>query len=390
MAGEAVVIVATPAALAMPLPPPAEFRGKTFTLTAGDRLDRELLIEALELAGYERVDTVAEVGQWSVRGGIVDMFSPTQPSPARLEFFGDEVESIRLFDPTQQRSTAALDELVVLPSGRSTTADARLLTYLPATAPRDRRFPAPAGGVPGRAGAPTARGAGSTVVRASGAGAGDGGGAAAEDAELVLDANAVPGYAASSRRSGRDRALAAEGFTRAAGMPPTSARPISCARDLREHELEAAVVPSARRRPRRSRSRRASARRGFLIPALGLVVLTESEIFGARRRSLRRPKYQRGASVTAFTDLAVGDLVVHEDHGIGRYLGLKTMPVRVVGDAAAPGRAPREADFLLLEYAEGNQLYLPVERLDLISKYLGGDETAAARLDRLGGASGSG
>jgi transcription-repair coupling factor (superfamily II helicase) len=113
---------------------------------------------------------------------------------------------------------------------------------------------------------------------------------------------------------------------------------------------------------------------GFSIPALGLVVLTEHEIFGARRRSLRRPKYHRGAPVNSFTDLAVNDLVVHEDHGIGRYLGLKTMKID-----------QREADFLLLEYSEGNQLYLPVERLELISKYLGGEESAA-RLDRLGGA----
>src|SRR5207247_6578262 len=114
---------------------------------------------------------------------------------------------------------------------------------------------------------------------------------------------------------------------------------------------------------------------GFSIPALGLILVTETEMFGARRRTLRRPKYERGSPITAFTDLAVGDLVVHEDHGIGRYLGLRTMNI---GD--------RDGDFLLLEYAENNQLYLPVDRLDLISKYLGGD-TAAARLDRLGGAS---
>jgi len=105
-----------------------------------------------------------------------------------------------------------------------------------------------------------------------------------------------------------------------------------------------------------------------------VIVLTEGEIFGARRRLLRRPKYQRGAALTAFTDLAVGDVVVHEDHGLGRYLGLKTM---TVGD--------RDGDFLVLEYAEGNQLYLPVERLDLVSKYLGAD-ASAVRLDRLGGA----
>src|SRR2546422_4900533 len=114
---------------------------------------------------------------------------------------------------------------------------------------------------------------------------------------------------------------------------------------------------------------------GFAVPAVGLVVLAETEIFGARRRTLRRPKYQRGAALTAFTDLAVGDLVVHEDHGIGKYLGLRTMRI-----------SDKDADFLLLEYADNNQLYVPVDRLDLVSKYLGAD-AGAARLDRLGGAS---
>src|SRR5262249_10125265 len=120
LAGEPLVVVATPAALDVALPAPAEFREATLRLTPGDRLDRELLIEALRTAGYERTETVVEVGQWSVRGGIVDIFSPAQAAPARLEFFGDEIESIRLFDPTSQRSQATLDELVVLPLHEST------------------------------------------------------------------------------------------------------------------------------------------------------------------------------------------------------------------------------------------------------------------------------
>src|SRR5207247_8543589 len=112
---------------------------------------------------------------------------------------------------------------------------------------------------------------------------------------------------------------------------------------------------------------------GFQLPALGLVLLAEEDVFGARRRRLRRPVFQRGAAIAAFTDLNPGDLVVHEAHGIGRYHGLRTM--------AAEGR---DADFLLLEYAEGGRLYLPVERLDLISKYMGAP-SVAARLDRMGG-----
>src|ERR1043166_2165587 len=149
LAGEPLVVVATPTAIDVPLPSPPEFReatrrstpracrGPTLRSTPGDSLDRELLIEALEKAGYERTDTVVEVGQWSVRGGIVDVFSPAQTAPARLEFFGDEIESIRLFDPTSQRSSATLDELLVLPlheDGASAEAGRGLLDYLPPTA----------------------------------------------------------------------------------------------------------------------------------------------------------------------------------------------------------------------------------------------------------------
>ena len=102
-------------------------------------------------------------------------------------------------------------------------------------------------------------------------------------------------------------------------------------------------------------------------------MLCEEEIFGAQRRRLRRPLFQRGAAIASFNDLATNDLVVHEQHGIGRYHGLRTL--------SSEGH---DADFLLLEYADGGRLYLPVERLDLISKYMGAPE-GSARLDRLGG-----
>src|SRR6266852_4626277 len=134
LAGEPLLVVATPAALDVPLPPPAAFTDATLRLTAGDSLDRELLIEAFERSGYERVDTVVEVGQWSARGGIVDVFSPTHAAPARLEFFGDDIESIRLFDPTTQRSQQEIDELLVLPLETESEEQRSLLDYLPASA----------------------------------------------------------------------------------------------------------------------------------------------------------------------------------------------------------------------------------------------------------------
>src|SRR5438093_1109019 len=135
-AGEPAVVVVTPAALDAEIAAPSDFAARTLRLARGDSLDRELLLEALEHAGYERVDTVVEVGQWSPRGGIVDVFSPSHASPVRLEFFGDEIESMRLFDPTSQRSSTPVDELLVLPlvTQSDGSAPARLTDYVPAAA----------------------------------------------------------------------------------------------------------------------------------------------------------------------------------------------------------------------------------------------------------------
>jgi transcription-repair coupling factor (superfamily II helicase) len=374
LAGEPLVVVTTPAALDVALPPPAAFAGTVQRLAVGDSLDRDLLLEALERAGYERVDTVVEVGQWSVRGGILDVFSPATPAPARLEFAGDEIESIRLFDPTTQRSQTAVAELAVLPLGERDEAggpSASLLDYLPTGAPvvvdGARLLDATDEEAPGRPPLRERLGRRRRI-----------------ELELVSDAGGPETFALDARSvgaySGRFRQLAEEldGWRREGFRVRLAASDAHQAEHLRQilrdHGLEALPVDGLHG-PEALGVVTGECSSGFLIPALGLVLLTETEIFGARRRTLRRPKYQRGSPITAFTDLAVGDLVVHEDHGIGRYLGLKTMSV---GD--------RQGDFLLLEYADGNQLYLPVERLDLISKYLGADG-GAARLDRLGGAS---
>src|SRR6267378_476762 len=372
-AGEPIAVVVTPAALDTPLPAPGEFREGTLRLATKDSLDRELLLEALEKAGYERTDTVVEVGQWSARGGIVDVFSPMHPSPARLEFDGDDIESIRLFDPTTQRSTGSLDELLVLPLvAVPETADAnatRLLHYLPAGAPvivdAPRLLDETSEDAPGRrplaeiiAGRPRVE----LEVLAAG------------EADVTLEALSVDPYSGKFDRLVDDvNRWRGEGFTvRLVAADPGQAEHLR--EILHDHDLDTRVV-DALESPDSIAIVVGELSGGFAIPAVGLVVLAETEIFGARRRTLRRPKYQRGAALTAFTDLAVGDLVVHEDHGIGKYLGLRTMRI---GD--------KDADFLLLEYADGNQLYVPVDRLDLVSKYLGAD-SGAARLDRLGGAS---
>jgi len=372
-AGEPVIVVATPAGLDTPLPAPREFADRTLRVTAGDRLERELLLEAFETAGYERVDTVVEVGQWSVRGGIVDVFVPSHPRPVRLEFFGDDVESIRLFDPTTQRSTDPLDELLLLPLGApddDAAGVAHVLDFAPADAPAILEAPAlldeTSEEAPGRRPLRAVLGERPRVELELVAGPAAGG--------HVLDTQEVPRFG--GRFADLTAALArwrVEGFTvRLVVADEVQAEHLR--QILRDHEVETLVAASLEA-PEPLAVVVGELSAGLSIAAVGLVLLTETEIFGARRRMLRRPKYARGAALTAFTDLEIGDLVVHEDHGIGRYVGLRTMSV---GD--------RDGDFLELHYTEGGRLYVPVERIDLVSKYLGGDN-GTAKLDRLGGAS---
>lgn len=386
--GEPLTVVTTPAALAPALLPPEEFRARTFRLAAGEGVDRTVLLERVQTAGYERVETVVEVGQWSLRGGIVDIFSPARREPVRIEFFGDEVESLRAFDPTTQRSVETVASLDVIPLAGKVEPGATIFDYLPASAPVVLDDPTLLEAPPDDAPSPVPLAeltAGRQQIRLGLLAVTPDPGRSPTHALGVGPRPPDPGRFTLETRSigsfrGQFRRLAAEltqwlaeGFrVRVVCQDQVQAQRVT--QILREHLLE----PTASGTLWGAQGLgllTGECSSGFCIPALGLILLTEEEIFGARRRSLKRPLYQRGAALTSFTDLQAGDLVVHEEHGVGRYLGLRTLAVD-----------GRKGDFLLLEYAEGNRLYVPVERLSVISKYLGGDG-APARLDRLGGSS---
>ncbi|MET0850120.1 MAG: transcription-repair coupling factor [Candidatus Rokuibacteriota bacterium] len=368
LAGDPAVVVATAGALSAGVLAPETFRSRAFRIGLGDTFERDALGARLEAAGYERVESVVEVGQWSARGGIVDVFSPARDRPVRAEFFGDEVESLRPFDPTTQRSVDETDEIDIVPIGGPDDTGT-LVGYLPSATlvvlDDPAELEAPHEDAP----------AGEPLVQLLGA---------FQRLELPL----LPGGPARTRVamgarsvggfSGQFKTLAAEvqnwrleGFT-VRLVVNDDAQAGRVGRILSEHGLEA--WPEAQLWSAEGLGVLVGdCATGFQLPALGLVVLAEQEVFGARRRRLRRPVFARGAAIASYTDLSPSDLVVHESHGVGRYHGLATLDVE--------GRA---ADFLLLEYGEGGRLYLPVDRLDLISKYMGAPE-GAARLDRLGG-----
>jgi transcription-repair coupling factor len=346
------------------LPAPAAFRRQVLTLAPGDAIDREALVEHLQAAGYERVETVTGVGQWAVRGGIVDVFSPAGSLPVRVELTGDDLESLRTFDPTTQRSTGAVAALLVLPMLAGAAEDGGGLgPYLPADAPVAVADPALL--VPGAPGAAALSTLGDRPRVDCGVLVTD-----APDA-FRLETRSIESVRGQFRRL--EPALAAwrgEGFRvrLLAPDPKTADRLQEILRDLAHEAPQLTELLG----PEPLAVLVGGAHVGFECPALGLVCLTETELFGHHRTMRRRPTYQRGAAIAAFTDLAPGDLVVHVEHGIGRYAGLVTLAVD--GDPA---------DYLLLEYAEGARLYLPVQRMAAVTKYAGSGD-AAPRLDKLG------
>ncbi len=449
--GPAIVVVPT-RALIYPLPPPAVFDAHRLDLVERGPLRPDALSEYLLSAGYVRVDLVSGMGEFSRRGGIIDFHPPDGPAPVRVEFWGEEVESLRTFDPTTQRSTGRIEATAVPPVREYPWSMAALLKLRSVLESRQalrrtkvRALVAPddlaarlealaAGGtfagfeacvrlVEPRPASLFDYAPGGLLVswkesqvlsdleavyvemHASFDLSEDFGMPPPEDlllprdelqpktrqarlrlSELALDAGGglvrVP-CAPARAYKGRIQDLASDLKQTPPGSTTLflmeSAGRIERLREvLRDYDLPAAVLPEsvphpgspAPSSPLLIASGRLS--QGFCLPRTGLQVLTEREVFGEHaEREVRRRKV--AAFSPDFRDLKVGDLVVHVDHGIGRYAGI-----------ARVGEDGSSRDFMLLTYEGGDRLYVPVDRLDLVQRY-SGVAGQRPRLDRLGG-----
>ncbi len=447
------VVVTSPEAICYRVMPKSALLRALEYLETGEEVDREDLIKTLEANGYQHTSMVEEQGDYSIRGGVIDLFSPRYPQPTRLEFWGDRLESIRHFDPVSQRSEKGLKELILLPAcevikGKKNILRARSMGRLPGHYGADSPFPGqeawlnhfyespdtifpylPERSVlvlmePGtieREGEKTEKrfhrdiekyreecaGKGEPFpdteglfvpfgeIRRLGAGYRNIG-----FHELNLDHD---GSAEKSLRFEGRFEIEADFEIRLAAKGRISMAPfanrldkwirsgsqvvISCSTRQQAHRLQeilgnydVAVAKVVDRWQEISHGRGLTIcldrlARGFAWPELGLYVVSEEEIFGSSRAGLRRSRKKRrpGLSLSAFSQLKAGDLVVHEEHGIGRYMGLSTLEV-----------ARRTHDFVIIEYAANSKLYLPAERVSILQKYAGADEKNP-RLDLLGG-----
>ncbi|HEX3267542.1 MAG TPA: transcription-repair coupling factor [Gaiellaceae bacterium] len=366
------LVCASAAALAEPMPPPAA-RPEPLALTSGASSDLDMVAEHLALAGYERVDRVQERGQFAVRGGLVDVFPTTGRDPLRVEFFGDEIEAIRAFSPFTQRALHDVESAVVYPA-----AERRLDLQEPRLTEDGE-----AAGMPRDLVRPLDR-----------------------SPDLVWEPEQVREIWAEEFQTELPLSGAAEldPFPRGQAFAFEAQRPAVAARGLSEAETELAGLIRAGNRvvvafPHRGEALRTAnllrrveprlleqgeplpdepellfavspARRGFVWRELGLVLLPDTQVF---RKRPPRTDHRLGRALQSFADLRTGDLVVHEDHGIGKLLGFETKTVAEV-----------TRDYLFLGFRGDDRLYVPHEQIGKVSKYIGADASAPA-LSKLGG-----
>ncbi|HEU5298215.1 MAG TPA: transcription-repair coupling factor [bacterium] len=373
-------IIAPVAAALRRMPAPDALRGAARELRPGQRTHLEDLTAFLGLSGYTRVDLVSARGEFAVRGGILDVYPPQVDAPIRVEWFGDEVESIRSFEVESQRSTAALPS-ITLPPVQDAAGESTLLDYLapgtlvvydePSDLQRQARtlVEGPGAVDPSPFFAWTelpVRPERLREVSISAIHAADEAGreiparfagVEAFGGQMKLLAGAMQEWVAARRR-----------------IVVATAQSQRISEILREHGMAVTAVPALSEGPEAGQIIAVDAplSRGFQLEPAGLVVITDSEMVGWRRRR-RRVRFREGVRLYSWTDLKPDDYVVHIHHGIGIYRGL----TRLFLNGA-------ERDYLYLEYAQGDALYVPTDQINLVQRYIG-VEGQAPKVHRLAG-----
>ncbi len=369
------LVCASAAALAEGMPPTTA-RPTKIVVRAGDEPGIDSLAEQLAQGGYDRVDRASERGQFAVRGGIVDVFPSTGREPFRIEFFGDEVEQIRVFSPFTQRALRTVDEAVVHPAAERSLDH----TDLSLGSEDGRSQTVPADLVPALDRAPD------LVWRPDEV--------RAVWQEEGLDPVALDGVAAldsfprgqAFAFEAQRPALAVRGLSEAenelGGLTRSGLRVVVAfahrGEALRQQALlrrvDAPLLETGQDLPTEPATRFtvSPARRGFVSRELRVALFPDTQVF---RKRPPRGDARLGRALASFADLRVGDAVVHEDHGVGKLIGFETKDVAGV-----------TRDYLFLAFKGDDRLYVPHEQIGKLSRYVGADARAPT-LSKLGGKS---
>ena len=406
-AGTARILVASAGALLPRVSAPQHVQSTSLSLKPGHDISPIDLGDLLSAAGYTRQDPVDESGEFCVRGGVVDFYPAGARQPVRLEFVGDTIESIRTYDPATQRSVHAIDQAAIVPlqdllaDGDVTDRTATVFDYLwlhgkphvlisepDEVTARGEKLSAQV-----LASYEEARGKGNKVAEPSALVVSWSEAQAWLEGATLLETLALEEGTASGGSAAGPRHIGTQPAQEFSGRVQDWVAEIRRARERGDTVLfiaashgraertvelladyEVFAVPVDRAEDSRSASvlvAQGHLSKGFRIPSAALQIWSETDVFEEERTTHERRRSATRTFLSDFRDLKVGDLVVHVDHGIGMFVGLKRIDV---------GQDVQE--FMELRYHGEDKLFVPVERLDLVQKYTGGAHPA---LDKLGG-----
>lgn len=435
-AGDQCMLIATIPGLLQFTFAPDELRKSVLHLEPGGELDFTAALHHLVRVGYERVDMVQGPGEFAARGGILDVWPANGRAPLRIDLFGDQIDTIRQFEPTSQRSTGSVLSALILPASEPIAGTAcTMLDYLPsnalivvddASAIRRRwkewegevqdQMAAFSGGLPAHSvfeaddtpetfltkenktaeehdpadapifpflrlpdaigrlesfqcvflnhlsrSVPWGRPAATLSLTCEPVGHLEGNTTAlVEKVKHWLERGVTP-WVVTAQWPRLAELLSAQGL------------PVTTPADPHESGEASTASQSAGSEPLQVVLAPGGLSGGFFMPSAHLVVLSDAEIFGGVkiRRSSRTSR--EAAPLTSFLELKPGDLVVHVDHGIASFRGLKSMDVEGV-----------HRDYLHLEYAQGDKLYVPSDQIARVQRYIGSEDHPPA-IHRLGG-----
>ena len=365
-------------------------------------VDTEQLKNQLVALGYERVGQVEMPGQFSVRGGIVDIYCLTEENPWRIELWGDEIDSIRSFDPESQRSLENLEELTIYPAVEH-IGDKDMVSFLDYF-PEERTiiFLDEPNRLTEKGGAVEEEYRQSRMHREE-----KGSRNLPENwlcsfeqlqkelnkrncisvcalepkqagwkvrEKFYLEVKSISAYNNSFELLVKDLHQYKKQGYRIALLSGSRTRAERLAKDLQEEELAAFYGQDYDREicPGEIMVVYGHAKKGFEYPLIKFAVMTESDIFGQEQKKKKKKNYS-GSRIQDFAELSIGDFVVHEKHGLGIYRGIEKVEVdRIV------------KDYIKIEYRGGSNLYIPATQLDCLQKYSGADASKAPKLNKLG------
>ena len=363
---------------------------------------KEQLKNQLVALGYERVGQVEMPGQFSVRGGIVDIYCLTEENPWRIELWGDEIDSIRSFDPESQRSLENLEELTIYPAVEH-IGDKDMVSFLDYF-PEERTiiFLDEPNRLTEKGGAVEEEYRQSRMHREE-----KGSRNLPENwlcsfeqlqkelnkrncisvcalepkqagwkvrEKFYLEVKSISAYNNSFELLVKDLHQYKKQGYRIALLSGSRTRAERLAKDLQEEGLAAFYGQDYDREicPGEIMVVYGHAKKGFEYPLIKFAVMTESDIFGQEQKKKKKKNYS-GSRIQDFAELSIGDFVVHEKHGLGIYRGIEKVEVdRIV------------KDYIKIEYRGGSNLYIPATQLDCLQKYSGADAAKAPKLNKLG------